>query len=179
MFLVLAVLAAGAAGAYLFVPGLATSKSGPQAPRPTAAPLPLVRAKDFDPLGNDGQENPQDVNLAIDGNLQTAWPTEIYTTRDFGHAKSGVGIYVVLAQPATVSTVTVDTVESGWNAQIYAASVPSANLAGWGRPVATGTNLSTQAHFTLRPATRATVVLLWLTYLPVGGKLDVAEIQLH
>jgi eukaryotic-like serine/threonine-protein kinase len=177
--LVIAVLAAGAAGAYLFVPGLTTSSDGSHAPRPAAAPLRLVAAKDFDPLGNDGQENPQDVNLAIDGSLQTAWPTEIYTTRDFGHAKSGVGIYVTLAQPATVSTVTVDTVESGWNAQIYAATAPSANLAGWGRPIATGTNLSTQAHFTLRPATRAKVVLLWLTYLPVGGKLDVAEIQVR
>jgi serine/threonine-protein kinase len=177
-FLIVAVLAAGAAGAYLLVPGLTTSNGGSGSPRPAAVPLRLVAAKDFDPLG-DGQEVPQDVNLAIDGNLQTAWPTEIYTTRDFGHAKSGVGIYVTLVQPATVTTVTVDTVESGWNAQIYAATAPSANLAGWGRPVATGTNLSTQAHFTLRPATRATVVLLWLTYLPVGGKLDVAEIQVR
>ena len=90
-----------------------------------------------------------------------------------------MGIYVTLAQPATVSTVTVDTVESGWNAQIYAAAMPSASLAGWGRPVATGTNLSTQAHFTLRPAANVKVVLLWLTYLPAGGKLDVAEIQLR
>ena len=179
-FLVVVVLAAGAAGAYLFVPGLrTTSNGGSHAPRAAALPLRLVRAKDFDPLGNDGQENPQDVNLAIDGNPQTAWPTEIYTTRDFGHAKSGVGIYVTLAQPATVSTVTVDTVELGWNAQIYAATAPSTNLTGWGRPVATGANLSTQAHFTLRPATRATVVLLWLTYLPAGGKLDVAEIQVR
>ena len=177
-FVVIAVLAAAAAGAYLFVPGLTTGNGGSGSPRPAAVPLTLVAAKDFDPLG-DGQEVPQDVKLAIDGNLQTAWPTEIYNTRDFGHAKSGVGIYVTLAQPATVSTVTVDTVESGWNAQIYAAAAPSANLAGWGRPVATGTNLSTQARFTLRPATRAKVVLLWLTYLPAGGKLDVAEIQLR
>jgi eukaryotic-like serine/threonine-protein kinase len=178
--LVVVALAAGAAGAYLFVPGLGTTSSDvSHSPRAAAVPLQLVRAKDFDPLGNDGHENPQDVNLAVDGNLQTAWPTEIYTTRDFGHAKSGVGIYVTLAQPATVSTVTVDTVESGWNAQIYAATAPSANLAGWGRPVATGANLSTQAHFTLRPATRAKVVLLWFTYLPAGGKLDVAEVQVR
>jgi serine/threonine-protein kinase len=177
--LVVAVLAAGGAGAYLFVPGLTTTGGSAHAPGPAAAPLRLVAARDFDPLGNDGQENHRLVGLAIDGNLQTAWPTEIYTTRDFGHAKAGVGIYVTLAQTATVSTVTVDTVESGWNAQIYAAHAPSSSLAGWGKPVATGTSLASHAQFTLRPATRARVVLLWLTRLPDGGRLDVAEIQVR
>jgi serine/threonine-protein kinase len=175
---VVVVLAAGAAGAYFFVPGL-TTDGGSHTPGPAASPLRLVGAQDFDPLGNDGQENHRLVGLAIDGNLQTAWPTEIYTTRDFGHGKSGVGIYVTLAQPATVATVTVSTVEAGWNAQIYAANTPSTNLAGWGKPVATGTNLASQTQFTLRPATRARVVLLWLTLLPVRGRLDVAEIQVR
>jgi eukaryotic-like serine/threonine-protein kinase len=178
LLVVVAVVAGGAVGAYLLISNRTTG-GGPHTPGPTAAPLRLVDAQDFDPLGNDGHENHQVKDLVRDGNLQTAWPTEIYTTRDFGHAKSGVGIYVTLAQPATVSTVTVSTVESGWNAQIYAANTPSTNLAGWGKPVATGANLATQTQFTLRPATRARVVLLWLTYLPVGGKLDVAEIQLR
>jgi serine/threonine-protein kinase len=175
---VVAVLAAGAAAAYLFVPDLATSRGSPTR-GPAAAPLRLVDAEDFDPLGNDGQENHRLKDLVRDGNLQTAWPTEIYTTRDFGRAKAGVGIYVTLAQPATVSTVTVYTVEPGWNAQIYAANTPSTNLAGWGKPLATGTNLGTHVQFTLRPATQARVVLLWLTFLPEGGKLDVAEIQVR
>jgi eukaryotic-like serine/threonine-protein kinase len=176
--LVVAVLAAAAVGAYRFVPDLTTG-GGSHTPGPATAPLRLIGAQDFDPLGNDGQENHRLVGLAIDGNLQTAWPTEIYTTRDFGRGKAGVGIYVTLAQPATVSTVTVDTVESGWNAQIYAANAPSTNLAGWGKPVATGTNLATHTQFTLRSATRARVVLVWLTLLPEGGKLDVAEIQVR
>jgi len=60
-----------------------------------------------------------------------------------------------------------------------AANTPSTNLAGWGKPLATGTNLGTHVQFTLRPATQARVVLLWLTFLPEGGKLDVAEIQVR
>ncbi|HSO97157.1 MAG TPA: protein kinase [Acidimicrobiia bacterium] len=182
-FLVLALLAAGAAAVVLLVPGLTSSTGGSARPGPGVAPLQLVAAKDFDPLG-DGQEVHQDVQLAIDGNLKTVWPTETYNTRDFGHGKSGVGIYVTVAQPSTISTVTVDTAESGWNAQIYAAttassSAPSTNRSSWGRPLATGANLSTHAQFTLRPPTRARVVLLWLTYLPPGGRLDVAEIQVR
>lgn len=180
--LVLVLLAAGAAAVYFLVPNLTSGTGGSSTPGPSAAPLRLVAAKDFDPLG-DGVEVPQDVQFAIDGNLKTAWPTEIYNTRDFGHAKSGVGIYVTLAQPSTVSTVTVDTVESGWNAQIFAASAPATSApstgTGWGRALATGTNLSTHTQFTLHPATRARVVLLWLTYLPVGGRLDVNEIQVR
>lgn len=177
LLVVAGLVVAAAAATYLLVPGLTTS-GGPAA-GPSALPLRLVGAQDFDPFGDDGQENHRLVGLAIDGNLQTSWPTEIYNTRDFGHAKSGVGIYVTLAQPATISRVTVYAVEAGWNAQIYAADAPSATLAGWGHPVAIGTNLTTTAEFSVRPGTRAHVVLIWLTYLPVGGKLDIAEIQVR
>jgi eukaryotic-like serine/threonine-protein kinase len=176
-FLVLVVLVAAGVGAYLLVPGLTSGGGSPGAP-PAAAPLKLVAAQDFDPLGNDGQENHRLAPLAIDGNPQTAWTTEIYTTRDFGHGKSGVGIYVTLAQAASVSTVSVTTLESGWNAQIYAADAPSSTLAGWGKPRVSAANLSTSAKFTFQP-TQARVVLLWLTLLPPGGKLDVAEIQVR
>jgi hypothetical protein len=43
--------------------------------------------------------------------------------------------------------------------------------------VASGTGLSTHAQFALRPATRARVILLWLTLLPPSGLLHVAEIR--
>ena len=79
-------------------------------PRPGDAPLPLVTAKDFDPLG-DQVEDPHHIGNTIDNNPQTAWSTEIYATRNFGNAKAGVGIYVTLAAPATIHDVTVDTFE--------------------------------------------------------------------
>ena len=170
------VLLAGAGG----VLALRTPGGNGGTPTPTVAPssLPLSGAQDFDPLG-DGHENHALVGLAIDGNPLTAWPTEIYDSRNFGNAKAGVGIYVTLAHAADVSGVSVLTQESGWNAAIYAAASPSSTLAGWGRPLAAGTGLGTEARFTLRPTTRARVVLVWITYLPPSGKLDVAEIQVH
>jgi serine/threonine-protein kinase len=180
VLLVAVALVGGGVAAYLLIPGLKTTGGG--AASSTGAPLRLVAAQDFDPLGNDGQENHQVRNNAIDGNPQTAWTTEIYVTRDFGHGKAGVGIYVTLSRPATISTVTVDTLESGWNAQIYATASdqhPPTTLGGWGKPVATGTNLPTHAQFTVRSGTQARVVLLWITYLPDGGKLDVAEIHVR
>jgi eukaryotic-like serine/threonine-protein kinase len=171
----LVVLLGAGVGAYALLRGTSPSRTNAHASTPTA--FLLASAQDFDPYGNDGQENHAAVGRAIDGNPMTAWPTETYVTRDFGHGKPGVGIYVTLAAPGTASRVSVDTLEAGWSGEIYAASSPSTTLAGWGRPVASGTNLGVHTQFTLRPATRARVVLLWLTLLPTSGRLDVAELR--
>ncbi len=172
------VVVLAAAGAVV----VARSRSGtggaiPHRVGPPAA-LALSGAQDFDPLG-DGHENHALVGLAIDGNPLTAWPTETYDSRDFGHAKSGVGIYVTLTRPAVVGAVSVQTLEPSWNAAIYAAAEPSPTLAGWGPPLTSGTNLGTQATFKLRTRTPVRAVLLWITYLPPGGRLDVAEIRVY
>jgi tRNA A-37 threonylcarbamoyl transferase component Bud32 len=163
------------AGAFVLLRGTSSPRANAHAN--TLAAFPIASAQDFDPFGNDGQENHALVGLAIDGNPLTAWPTETYVTRDFGHAKAGVGIYVTLVAPATARRVSVDTLEPGWNGEIFAATTASTTLAGWGRPLASGTNLGVHTQFTLRPATRARVVLLWLTLLPPSGRLDVAEIR--
>jgi eukaryotic-like serine/threonine-protein kinase len=162
-------------GVFVLLRGTTSLHAGAHASTPTA--LPLASAQDFDPFGNDGQENHAVVRLAIDGNPLTAWPTETYVTRDFGHGKPGVGIYVTLVAPAMARSVSVDTLEAGWNGEIFAATTPSTTLAGWGRPLASGTNLGVHTQLTLRPATTARVVLLWLTLLPPSGRLDVAEIR--
>ena len=166
-------------GAGAFVLLRRSTAPGATAHVDTPKALPIAAAQDFDPFGNDGQENHARVGLAIDGNPLTAWPTETYATRDFGHDKSGVGIYVTLVVPATARRVSVDTFEAGWNGEIFAATTASTTLAGWGRPVASGTNLGVHTQFTLRPATRVRVVLLWLTLLPPSGRLDVAEIRVE
>jgi eukaryotic-like serine/threonine-protein kinase len=174
---VVAVLAVAIAGAVL---AARLGSGGGTAPPPGGAPaaLRLVGAQDFDPLG-DGHENHALVGRAIDGNLLTAWPTETYDSRDFGHAKAGVGIYVTLASPSVVDGVSVVTLESGWNAAIYAAADPSPTLTGWGRPLAVRTGLGTQTEFTFRTRSQVRVVLLWITYLPATGRLDVAEIRIR
>ncbi|HEV3449650.1 MAG TPA: protein kinase [Acidimicrobiia bacterium] len=170
--LLAAVLAGGGTAAFLLV----RDQGGRGAGTPGAAPR-IVAAQDFDPFGNDGQENHAKVNLAIDHNPQTAWPTEIYVTRDLGGGKPGVGIYVTLDALTRVRTVSVDTFETDWNGQIYAAAAPSPQLAGWGAPLAAGSHLGQHTAFRLRTAGRARVVLLWITYLPTSGELNVAEIH--
>jgi serine/threonine-protein kinase len=172
--LALALLAAAGAAAYLLVGG----QHQPSAVAPSKVPLHLVAAKDYDPLG-DGIENPTNVGLAIDGNPLTAWSTETYFSRNLGGTKPGVGIYVTLASPAPVRLVSVDTLETDWNAQVYAAPAPSPQLAGWGPPLATRDHLQQHADFSVRPRGRVQVVLLWITYLPPSGRVRVAEIQVR
>ena len=171
--LFLLLVAAAGVGAYALTrPGGAPS--GVAAPRPR-----IASATDFNPLG-DGPENPQLVDNAIDNNLQTAWSTEIYATRNFGNAKTGTGIYVTLASSATVHEVIVDTQESQWNGAIYTSTERTpASLGAWGLPRVSRSNLGTHTQFTLPSARSARAVLVWLTYLPPGGRLDLAEIHVR
>jgi hypothetical protein len=170
---VAALLGAAAAAAYLAVRG-----QHPSTVAPSTTPLRLVAATDYDPLG-DNIENPTHVGLAIDHNPLTAWSTETYLQRNLGGTKPGVGIYVTLAEPARIRLVSVDTFETDWNGQIYAAPARPPQFAGWGKPLATRDHLQKHTDFRVQSTDRVRVVLLWITYLPPSGQLNVAEVSVR
>jgi len=167
-----ALLGAGAGGGYLVVKDAVDSK-GNGTDSVGVAPQ-VAGARDFDPEG-DNSENGDAVGLAIDGDSSTSWPTERYDSRDLGGLKSGVGLVIELAGDADISSVEVDTEESGWNAQIYVGDGSADSLAGWGGAVATGEDLGKSASFTIGRSGSA--VLIWITQLPEGGRLDVSEVR--
>jgi len=182
VLLLVALLAAGGAAAYLLL-----RDQGSSTIATSTGPLRLVAAKDYDPLG-DGVEDPTHVDLVRDHNPLTAWTTETYSSRNLGNSKPGVGVYVTLASPATIRRVTVDTFETDWNAQIYAAAAPPAQFAGWGKALATRDHLPKHTSFQVHPTGPVRVVLLWITNLPPpsgrcytssGMCLNVAEIQVR
>src|SRR5262249_1196068 len=173
VLLLAALLGAGGAGAYLLV-----RDHQPAPVAPSSTPLRLVAAKDYDPLG-DGIENPTRVGLAVDGNPLTAWSTETYLQRNLGGTKPGVGIYVTLASPAPIRLVSVDPFEADWNGQVYAAPAASRQIAGWGKPLAARDHLQKHTDFQVRSNGPVSVVLLWITYLPPSGQLNLAEIQVR
>jgi hypothetical protein len=178
--LVLAILVAAGGVAYLAVDQgvLDGSDANPSGGLPSTNPAPvLVGVNDYDPFGDNGQEHPETVANAIDGNLVTTWTTETYNSRAVG-GKRGVGLVLRLVAPADVSRLEVDTTEPGWDAQVYVVpdKAPAA-FSGWGEPVGSITNGSMHATITLDPARRAGAVLLWFTFLPETRKLDVAEVR--
>lgn len=71
-------------------------------------PLPIEGVNDFDPEGAPPEENPEDVENAIDNKPGTIWQTLYYESRpDLGGLKSGVGLLVDLGQVRSVASVDV------------------------------------------------------------------------
>jgi eukaryotic-like serine/threonine-protein kinase len=75
----------------------------------------VVSVKDNDPKGNN-KENPDLVQLVIDGKEGTDWTTESYDTAAFGGIKPGVGLVFELAVPATI--VEVVSPDEGWKGEL-------------------------------------------------------------
>lgn len=177
----LLVLAAVGAAAYAGVRALTDDGGGgvggPGVSTP-AGPITIVGADDFDPLGDD-QENQETAANVFDGDPQTAWETEQYEApaQEFGGAKDGVGVSVELGGVHDLSTVAVTADETGWSAEVYVADQPGADLAAWGQARGTVDDTGTTAEITLDDGTRGQNVLLWLTRLPPSGKLHVSDIR--
>ncbi len=127
----------------------------------------LSSAADYDPQG-DGEEDPDIVELVVDGNLTTAWSSEHYDSETFAGTKSGpnpgVGLYVTAKSPATPAEMVVQTPSPGWDAEVYAtASGPPEELSEWGEPVGTVTEAEEMEEIDLQVSTPAKYFLLWFT----------------
>jgi eukaryotic-like serine/threonine-protein kinase len=148
---------------------------------PTTAaskPVPIASAQDFDPLGNDHEENPGEAPLAFDGNPDTVWSTSHYMTAGFGGLKQGVGLWVGLGSPTRVTRVTIQSPLAGWMFQLQVSPGPPGALS----PPLPATNGSTT--FVVGPDGRASLdlrpvdtkgLLIWITSLaPAGGRFGYA-----
>ena len=193
--LILALVAVGA----LIVWGGAGSSAGDRtsqgAPAPVKAPaaaatgsgagpgdattLQLASVKDVDP-GGDGREMPAEVPLAYDGNDQTFWRTEKYATPDFGGVgKSGVGLELVLQQPAVATRLEMVTKGSGGAFQVLAGPPgPNATVVG------TGEFTNGRQSVDLTPGPVSDTYTLWITTPPPmdngdGYRAYVGEISLQ
>ncbi|HVM39729.1 MAG TPA: protein kinase, partial [Acidimicrobiia bacterium] len=145
----------------------------------TAQAVALVAVADFDPQG-DGSENPDTAALAHDGNRDTAWRTDSYhaPATEFGNLKDGIGLRLDLGEEHAVRRLVVHTLQAGWSAQVYVGDGTASDLAGWGEPVADGSDLADRAEFDLDGA-EGSSVLLWITRLPATGQLEVAEVDVR
>nr|WP_237554734.1 protein kinase family protein [Streptomyces sp. SID4948] len=138
-----------------------------QAARPAVGPVAIVRGKDFDPQGSNG-ENPTQVPKAFDKDPSTFWQTQNYLGRpDFGGLKSGVGIILDLGSAHNVSAVKVGFL-GDTSVQLMAASAGTTTMPtdlGAFSKVAGGDG----TEVTLKPGAKLTsrFLLVWLTKLPL------------
>ncbi|GAB3917385.1 hypothetical protein GCM10027613_17570 [Microlunatus endophyticus] len=195
-FLVIALLVAALAVTVITAHGLgpasplrqageaAKKKAGKPSAAPQAnQPLTIATAHDFDPAkgnppqGGNGQENPNLVKYAYDGNKTTDWHTLSYIgSPKFGLLKKGVGIVFDLGSAKPVSEVKVQLTGNGTDLQLRVprtdpASTDDADmesLKSW-RTVAQQEGAGSSA--TLKPdeQIQTRYVLVFLTSLPKEG----------
>jgi tRNA A-37 threonylcarbamoyl transferase component Bud32 len=175
-------------GAVLVVVGVAFTRSdvgqvllnrpssGDEGGRETA--VVIARVRSFDPEGRDGEENDARVALTRDNDTGTRWSTDRYSSPEFGRLKSGVGLIIELERPARLQRLTVSSPSRGWDASVFVADRPAARLPDWGSPARTEATIDGDAEFDLGGADGG-AVLLWITRLGVGNRVEIGEIALH
>ena len=143
----------------------------------------LASAGILDPEPGDGEENDESLPLAIDGDPETTWETDLYESSALGGIKDGVGMYVTSEQPVEASEIGISSPTPGWDAEIYALNgAPPEALDDWGEPVAEISNADERELVPLELDGPANNFMLWFTDLSPGGeggyRVEIAEISL-
>jgi eukaryotic-like serine/threonine-protein kinase len=170
-----------AAGATAIAIAALTGEEGPSHQGSGAVkPLAVEGAEDFDPPPGDENEHSEDVGFAVDGNPQTAWTTETYTTEDLG--KPGVGIYLDAGKPVKASAVEIMTPTPGFAIDVYgAAEGPPDTLDGWLGPIGSAASVTRDETIPVDPAAPVQYYLLWITSpsdLEGGYGAEIADARL-
>ena len=163
--------------------------TGPD-PTPEATPssvvLKIAGAKDFDPESDTGEENPDEVGRAIDGDKASAWRTLTYRGNPaLGGLKSGVGLFVDLGKDQKPASLTVRFNGAPTSFEVYAAaagvtSYPTQldQLDKVGSAIADGD----RATVKLDPVPTTRYLLIWLTRLPPvsgGYRGEIADVTVR
>jgi eukaryotic-like serine/threonine-protein kinase len=131
----------------------------------------------------DGADNAELAGLAADGDLQTAWTSDVYPDRSFGDGREGIGLLFDLGQPREVRSVVVELVRGGVDVALYATDeLPDLARApeGWGDARAAQTDIRPQQPFQLSPTTQR-YWLLWITGLSADAsgeyRVEITEVR--
>jgi putative peptidoglycan lipid II flippase len=140
-----------------------------------------VSATVFSPAG--GADNPADAGKAIDGNVTTVWPTDVYSDPNpFPNFKNGVGLLLQLPQPTTLSSVDINVDSTGTTVQIRSAQSANPSTLEDTTELTPSTPLKPGNNtITVPSAAPTSYVLVWIDTLGTvdgASRTDVAEITL-
>ncbi len=138
-------------------------------------PGPIVKpvsAMVFSPSGS--PDNPQEADLAIDGNPDTAWSTVTYKDAEpFPNFIEGEGLLLHLSEPTALSAVTVDLSSTGTEVQIRASDTDKPAALDDTTELTPTTALQTgENRIEVDDRTKTSNVLVWISKL---GKTDGAS----
>ena len=150
-----------------------------QAPEASGAVPTIAGVNVLDPQG-DGAENQDLAPRAWDGDPSSYWRSRSYVDPAYG-MKSGIGLEIVLAEPATVTEITLTLMGNGGHVQVLAdpASALDPN-----RVVLAEADMGPTTVLTLSAPTELSSVTLWFTHLPVAdsdgkNRVELTEIAVH
>ena len=150
-----------------------TASESQEAPA-TGTVIPVATVTDFDPRADNGngQEHPDQVNNAIDGDPSTGWSTMQYLDNPkLGGLKPGVGLVLDLGKPVKLGEIEVTFAAAGETVELRVPEkeatdkAPMDRQAQW-RTVATAEDTSEQTVLTPTEEVTSRYVLIYLTKLP-------------
>lgn len=171
-------------------PSVTTSVTTSQGTSLATAPQPvqIAAARSFDPYPGSGDEHPELVALAYDGDRSTSWETLTYRGDPaLAGLKEGVGLLLDLGRVQEVRSVRVELQGEGTTVELRAAPeeaavAPAASAQDY-RLVGTVANAGTTALFRLQQPASTRYLLVWLTSLPPEGadtyRGRVAEVKVY
>ncbi len=167
-------------------PSVTTSQG--TSPATSAQPVQIATARSFDPYPGSGDEHPELVALAYDGDRSTAWETLTYRGDPaLAGLKDGVGLLLDLGRVQEVRSVRVELQGEGTTVELRAAPeeaavAPAASAQDY-RLVGTVADAGTTALFRLQQPVSTRYLLVWLTSLPPEGadtyRGRVAEVKVY
>ncbi|WP_022919138.1 murein biosynthesis integral membrane protein MurJ [Ruania albidiflava] len=151
------------------------SPSPTPSPTPTAADIEFEEAVSLDPSTGSG-DNADLAEQAIDGDADTIWRSLRYDNPQYG-MKPGLGFAVMLEQPTTVTSVTLDVQGEGGVVQIRNTSPDDPS---GGEVLAEGA-MGPDTTYTLSEPTELEAIVLWFPELPEAAsdgrnRIELAEI---
>jgi serine/threonine protein kinase len=142
---------------------------GGQSPAAAGTPIAVKDIKDFDPGGNPPDENPREVDNAIDGDPDTYWKTNWYKRENLGGLKEGVGVILDLGSVQQVGAVNLKLYSNGTSLQVRAADESADQAPGSAddfTTVAKADDAGSSAELKLQQPRKTRYLLIWLTSLP-------------
>ena len=161
--LILALAAALAVGAYVFLEGLGQEEETPAtADGPPPASLSISDTHSYDPAPGDEAEHDENLSLAIDGSAETSWGTEGYFSEDVGGLKEGVGLVVELQDQTEVAGISIETELPGWSFSAFPGDAPDSF--DMDEAVGGAETVEDEGTYQLEP-TETQYLLIWITRL--------------
>jgi hypothetical protein len=140
-------------------------------------PLEADEVIDFDPHGDNLEEHPDEVALAVDGDPATGWETEDYHASFELQEKPGVGLRFDFGSPREIAAVELTSSTPSYDVEILAGDEPGDFETDF-EQIATQDDVAADDRITFDPA-EYRYWLVWITSLPGGGagSMELSEVR--